>query len=286
MSNALGTQLNDMGLDALLADIQTPTKQNELSLEQIKACPNQPRTLFDSKQLESLTESIKQYGVLQPIVVMPTESGYQIIAGERRWLAAIAAGLTHIPAIIRESSEQERATLALVENMQRSDLSAIEKAHALQKLLTEHNLNQQTLATHLGLSRSSLSNLVRLLELDPIIQGWIQDQSLSMGHARALLAAEASERLELAHKVIEQQLSVRATEALTQKKKSSHKVKPSVNNKILSDYLARSVSIHAGKKKGKLVIEYTDQTNLYELLSQLGLPTAQVQQALDEISST
>ena len=284
MSNALGTELNDMGLDALLQDIETPQETtNHLPLSSIYPSHNQPRTQFDEAALNQLSASIRQHGVLQPIAVMSSDKGYQIIAGERRYRAAKLAGFQTIPAVIHSVNDAQRATLALIENMVREDLSVIEKAEAFKAILEQQQISQQGLADQLNISRSSLSNCLRLLELDPIIQAWVQEGTLTMGHARALLTAKSDQRLALAHQIIERGLSVRATEALVQPKTVAT---PPATSRRTSETLSRRfampVTIIPGKKTSKLVIEYQ---HLDVCLSQLGL-TGQDQQAiLAEIDS-
>ena len=290
MSNALGTELHDMGLDALLADLDEPVRIHPIPLRQIKPCPNQPRQHFNQEALDTLTTSIKKHGVLQAILVQKNGESYEIIAGERRWRAAKAAGLTDIPAVIKQVTESERATLALIENVQREDLSAIEKAEALQQLLQTHQLSHRQLAEQVGLSRSSITNLLRLLELDPLLQAWVQDGSLSMGHARALLAAPEATRNRLAQQIIDQQMSVRALEKTLRHDASN---KPSTPRKqahtssLLSHTWQTPVRIQhqPNSKKNQLIIQFDDQQALTHLLKRLGLSSSQCQQAWHELTS-
>ena len=185
-----------------------------LPLEQIRANPHQPRKVFDSQELHQLAHSLKEQGLIQPIVVRKEGDAYQLIAGERRLRAAKLAGLLEIPAFVRQVNDYELRLLALVENLQRSDLDPIEKARAFQELKDGSGLTHQKLAEEVGLERSSVSNYLRLLELPKAVQQRIARRELSMGHARALLAAAADQRVRLAARVVEQELSVRETERL------------------------------------------------------------------------
>ena len=185
-----------------------------LPCEQIRANPHQPRRVFDAEELKQLAHSLKEQGLIQPIVVRREGDSYQLIAGERRLRAAKLAGLEEIPAFVRQVDDYELRLLALVENLQRSDLDPIEKARAFQELKESSGLTHQKLAEEVGLERSSVSNYLRLLELPQSVQERIARRELSMGHARALLAAAAEERVRLAARVVEQELSVRETERL------------------------------------------------------------------------
>jgi ParB family transcriptional regulator, chromosome partitioning protein len=187
-----------------------------LPIARIRAHPDQPRRMFNEAQLAELTESIAARGVLQPILVRPLSSGdYQLVAGERRWRAAQAAGLHEIPAIVRDLSDSDTLEIALIENVQRADLNAIEEARALQALIDNFGHKQDDLAKLIGKSRSHIANLLRLLALDPLVQTALIDGRITMGHGRALINAPNSAAL--LEKIIRGGLSVRATEALVRK---------------------------------------------------------------------
>lgn len=198
-----------------------PGDLRRIPLRQLEANPFQPRKEFDDEDLASLARSIQQHGVIQPIVVRRNGGGYQLVAGERRWRAAEKAGLDVIPARVLEIDDRQTCELALVENLQRRDLNAIEKANAFQGYLEQFGSTHEELATHLGVDRSSVSNLLRLLELPAPVQEAVRTGQISYGHARALLSAEfPEERMELCRRIVDESLSVRQTEALVKAHKS------------------------------------------------------------------
>lgn len=202
------------GLGALLS--ATPTAEDSLvdvPVDQIDANPNQPRKDFESKSLDELAGSIRASGVIQPIIVRRHGTGYQLIAGERRWRAARRAGLERIPAIVREATDAQSLELALVENLLREDLNPIEEAEAYQKLLAHFGWTQEELAQRIGRDRSSIANSLRLLRLPEVIQADLRSGRLTMGHARALLALPtAADQLRLREEILKHDWSVRATE--------------------------------------------------------------------------
>ena len=183
------------GLDALFAtnvDVEETLKENEviekLKITQVEPNRNQPRKHFDEEALEELAESISRYGVIQPIIVVKKGDYYEIVAGERRWRASKKAGLTEIPAIVREGDERKNKEIALIENVQREDLNAYEKAVGIKELMEEYGLTQQQVSEILGKSRSSIANTVRILNLDPRFIELVQQNKLTEGHSRSLLA--------------------------------------------------------------------------------------------------
>lgn len=217
--NALGR-----GLDALFVgggEIRTEGSSaiNEISVDIIQPNPEQPRTSFDEKALEELSVSIRELGVVQPITLRKLPDGfYQIIAGERRWRAARMAGLPSVPAYVRSAEDSEVTEMALIENIQREDLNAIEVALAFKKLIETYNLTQDRLSERLGKKRATIANHLRLLKLPSAIQLGLRDRKLDMGHARALLAIEnPKEQLKLYNRILKEDLSVRAVEALAKK---------------------------------------------------------------------
>ena len=216
-----------LGLDSLIMDkaveieVEKTTEQENVSRETmlplIKIEPNrvQPRTRFDEDALQELAESIKQYGIIEPIVVQKKEDHYEIIAGERRWRAARIAGLNEVPVVVKEYSEDEIFTIALIENIQRQDLNPIEEAMAYQKLIREFKLKQDEVAEKVSKSRTAIANYMRLLKLDQRVQQMLIDEMISEGHGRALLPiTDPEEQFTLAMKVFDDKLSVRETEKL------------------------------------------------------------------------
>src|SRR5947199_1994799 len=202
------------GLDALLSSMPgTDEATSDIPIDQIHVNPNQPRKLFDSKALNELAASIQTSGVIQPIVVRRHGDSYQLIAGERRWRAAKIAGLTRIPAVVRDATDAQSLELALVENLLREDLNPMEEAEAYQRLLAEFGWTQEELAQRVGRDRSSIANCLRLLKLPALIQADLRAGRLTMGHARALLSLDSpAEQLKLREEILAHSWSVRATE--------------------------------------------------------------------------
>ena len=278
------------GLDALFAangyEEEESIEQTTLPIGKVEPRADQPRINFDEAQLQELADSIVQYGVIQPITVRRLEGGYyQIIAGERRWRAARMAGLTEIPVRVIEADDKLTAELALVENLQRSDLNPIEEAKGYQSLMRDYGLTQEETARSVGRSRPAVTNAMRLLNLSPSVLKLVEDGKLSAGHARALLPLEKDDiQLQAAEEVIRSALSVRKTEALTAKLlKEPKKQPPQETGEIRVDYAAevssqlskvwgRKVRLTDGRKIGKIEIEYygaEDREALIELLSNL-----------------
>ncbi len=203
------------GLSALLSDTAATTSEDllEIDIDLIEPSPAQPRTHFDEGRLEELAQSIRSNGIVQPLLVRRRGAGYQLVAGERRWRAAQRAGLQRVPAVVREIPDDKLLELALVENIQRQELNAIEEAHAYKKLIESLGLTQETVAQRVGRDRSFVTNYLRLLRLPDDIQRLVEEEKLSMGHARALLGVDDPEiQRRVARNVIEQSLSVRETE--------------------------------------------------------------------------
>lgn len=215
----LGKSLSDLGLDVLLSEPswRDDASQQLLSIHMIDPDSNQPRQVFDDDMLSQLTESIQRYGVLQPIVVTRHHERFRLVAGERRFRAALKAGLKKIPVVIRNLTAKEIKMIALVENIQREDLSPIEQANGMQRLVTEHELTHQLLAESVGTSRSQVSNLLRLLSLDPAVQDAISMKKIDMGHARCLVGLSSDAQQECLETIIKKNLTVRQVEALIKK---------------------------------------------------------------------
>ena len=220
------------GLSALMADVaeaetqvaaSTASQQNEVPIEKIKPNPEQPRKRFTEEELDDLTRSVRERGVIQPLIVRPFDGGYQIVAGERRWRAAQRAQLHSLPVIVKDFSDTEVLEVAIIENIQRADLNPIEEAAGYKQLMDRFGHTQEKLAEVLGKSRSHIANLLRLLNLPSAVIELVEEGSLSSGHARALITAD--DPLALARKVVAQGLSVRATEALV-KSAAAHSSEP------------------------------------------------------------
>ncbi len=274
------------GLDALLGGDESSAGVSpgnevlrELSVEALQPGKYQPRTRMDQDSLAQLSESIKSQGVVQPILVRRVgEERYEIIAGERRWRAARMAGLTEIPALVREIPDEAAVAISLIENIQREDLNPLEEAAGIQRLIDEFKLTHQEAAEALGRSRSAVTNLLRLLQLAPPVQHMMMESQLDMGHARALAGLSHAQQAEVAHMVATKGLSVRETERVVQRlqEPAAVKAKPREDRDILqlqeelSERLGAAVSIRSGAKgKGKLVIAYSSLDQLDGILARL-----------------
>ena len=268
------------GLDALFVNnIQEEEKVKESEIVQnlkvIEIEPNrkQPRRKFDEETLEELAESIKKYGVIQPIIVTKKENFYEIVAGERRWRASKKAGLTEIPAIIRQDDERINKEIALIENIQREDLNPIEKAKGIKSLMQDYQLTQQQVADILGKSRSGIANTIRILNLDERVIELVLEGKLTEGHCKALLTVEDKEKqYQMALYMIESGDSVRTAE----KKMKLRKNMPKKNQKYEAVYrdientfqvfFGTKVRVDAKQNKGKIIIEYNSNDDLSRLL--------------------
>lgn len=249
-----------------------------IPLEYLQRGKYQPRRDFDQAALEELAESIRAQGVMQPIVVRPIdEKRFEIIAGERRWRASQIAGVDKIPAVVREVSDEAAIAMALIENIQRENLNAIEEATALKRLQSEFELSQQQVAQAVGKSRPVIANLLRLLSLELDVQTMIEHGQLDTGHGKVLLALEGAEQLRAAKQVVNGRLSVRQTEALVKgvladPNQNATKIDPDIKRleQDLSARLGASVAInHSGSGKGKLVVTYTNLDELDGILSRI-----------------
>lgn len=261
------------GLDALI-----PTEANDPSkapvgvrLSDIEPNPRQPRQDFDAAALEELAQSIRENGVITPITLRKTGDTYQIIAGERRWRASRMAGLHEIPAIVLDVDEQTGYALALIENLQREDLNPMEEAEGYRRLIQELGLTQEQAAQRVGVSRPAVANALRLLNLPVSVSALLREKKLSAGHARALLPLETPERMEQAAAVIlEQQLSVRQTEALVKQllkaPRQAREKAPDIYvrdlERSMSALTGHRITIRHGAKKGTLTIEYYGNDDL------------------------
>ena len=270
------------GLDSLLGERKEVPKNNtpnEISLDQLTPGEFQPRTKMHKETLGELADSIKNQGVLQPLLVREKASGrYEIIAGERRWRAAQIAGLKSVPVSIKKVNNNDAAKIALVENLQREDLNAMDQSRGLQRLQMEFNLSQEELAKSIGKSRSAVTNLLRLSKLDKKVQGYLESGEIEMGHARALLGVDGDTQAALAEEIIKQGLSVREAEKLASRKKTTKKSvqkttkDPNITSleRELSEDLGAGVRIQSNKSgKGKLTIEFKGLGQLEGILEKL-----------------
>ena len=268
------------GLDALFSMpvAEEEKKQENDMLKNLKIVdiePNreQPRKKFDEESIAELSESIKMYGVIQPIVVTQKEGYYAIIAGERRWRAAKKAGLTDIPAIIRGDDEKKNKEISLIENMQREDLNAFEKAAGIKALMEDYDMTQEEISKVLGKSRSSIANSVRVLNLSPDVLEFAKEGKLTEGHCKALLAiTDPQKQYEMAKRMIENGESVRQAEKKVHHQKNNKAVaeKYAVVYKDIEDkfqgFFGTKVKIDAGKRSGKIIINYTNNDDLERIL--------------------
>lgn len=281
------------GLDSLIKENKTAKHTAPVKKEAVNAGPimmkindvepnrDQPRKHFEEDALLELADSIKQFGILQPLIVQKRNDYYEIIAGERRWRAAKQAGVKEVPVIIKEYTDQEIVEISLIENIQRENLNPIEEAQAYKRLLNEFSLKQDEVAERVSKSRTAVTNSMRLLKLDERVQQMIIDDMISTGHARALLAIEDKEQQYiLANKVFDEKLSVRDTEKLVKelKKPKKEKEKPVIQNAFVYEDLEERIKSIIGSKvhvnhkangKGKIEIEYysdNDLERIFELL--------------------
>lgn len=270
------------GLDALFSTpiIEETINSNQdelvkkLKINEVEPNKEQARKVFDEEAIEDLASSIKEYGVIQPIIVSKKSNYYEIIAGERRWRASKKAGLTEIPAIIRNDDEQKNKEISLIENIQREDLNPIEKARGIKQLMDEYNLTQQKVAEKLGKSRSSIANTVRILNLDERVINLALEGKLTEGHCKSLMAIDDPERqYNMAQYIIESGDSVREAEKKVKVRKKVSKK----NDKYIPIYrdientfqgfFGTKVKLDAGERKGKIIIQYSSNDDLERILS-------------------
>ena len=274
----LGRGLGSLFDEPVIAE-NTDTVET-LRITLVEPNKNQPRHSFDNDKIEELAESIKEHGVIQPIIVVRNDDRYKIVAGERRWRAAKKAGLKEIPEVIRNYSEFEIAQIALIENLQRENLNPIEEALGYQTLMNKFSMTQEDVSDKIGKSRSAIANAVRLLSLDEPIRQKLISGEISSGHARALLSIESPKvRLVLLESIIEKGLNVRQTEALAKQlqKAKPKKNKPVIDEQVkaqlailedrLSTKLGTKVTLHHDNKKGKIEIEYYGNRDLDRIIS-------------------
>ena len=269
------------GLDALFGDYEQDSGNLKmLPLHRVEPNPDQPRQDFSEEELQSLSDSIAEHGILQPLTVREAKDGYyQIVAGERRWRAARMAGLMEVPALIVEADDEKAMELALIENLQRQDLNPVEEALGYQSLLSDYGLTQEEAAKKVGKSRPAVANALRLLGLDPEILEMVRNGKLSPGHARAILSLkDGRKRKEAAQKITALDLSVRQAEILCRNLNNEPKPEPpklqvdyvAECEKTLTRRLGRKVKIVTGKRKGRFELEFYGPDDLQRLYEALG----------------
>ena len=272
------------GLGALLGDFEDAPQESSayklLPIYKVEPNPDQPRQDFSEEELQTLADSIAVHGVIQPLTVRETSSGYyQIIAGERRWRAARLANLSEVPVVVIEADDRKAMELALIENLQRQDLNPVEEALGYQSLMEDYGLTQEQTAAQVGKSRPAVANALRLLSLTPEVLELLRKGELSAGHARAILTLKSEKKqIEAAKKIIALGMSVRSAESLCKnmakepapKKQETFAVDYVAEcEKSLSKHLGRKVKIVTGKKKGRFELEFYDQDDLQNLLDAL-----------------
>ena len=269
------------GLDALLPETDLPAGVTEIAVSQLDPNPDQPRRTFDTQALEALAESIRQAGVLQPLLVVENGARYRIVAGERRYRAARMAGLQSVPCVVRDMTEQERMEAALIENLQREDLNPIEEAAGIRALMEECGYTQELAAKRVGRSRPAVANLLRLLQLPESIRELVKAGELSAGHARVLAGlADESRQLALAERAVREGMSVRELERLAAQPgekpaQPEPKPLPSELNDMqerLQNVLGVRTALHGNLKKGKIILQYDSAEELeaiYEAMERL-----------------
>ncbi len=270
------------GLDALLGTAERPAEQagaqlRDLAVDLIRPNPFQPRTRFDEAALTELADSIRAQGVIQPVVVRRRSGEYELIAGERRWRAAQKAGLDHIPAVVREIDDNQAAAMALIENLQREDLDAIEQAQAMQRLVKEFELTHQQVADVLGVSRPAVSNALRLLDLAAPVQKLLRERKIEAGHARSLAVLPKKEQTGIAEKVVSRTLTVRQVESMVGRylkatTPAQQGDDPDTRDleRRLGEALGTAVAIQANRRgKGQVALRFDSLDQLDDLIERL-----------------
>lgn len=283
MSKGLGKGLGSLFQSSLVEEDQEEVLNEaikEVPIDELRSNPYQPRQHFDEEALQELANSIKEHGIIQPVVVRKSIKGYQVVAGERRMKAAKYAGLSTIPAVVKEYSDKQMMEIALIENLQREDLNPIEIAIAYEKLIEELGYTQQQLGERLGISRPLVTNILRLLELPTDLQEYVSRGTLTKGHAMALLSVKENDlQKKLAERVLKEGLSVRQLEELVQQLNESKKNTPAKKlpmspvfkryEDMLQEVLSTPVKIKQGRKKGRIEIEYYSERELERLIEMM-----------------
>ena len=279
LAAAEGTPVTTTRVTASPESLQQSIGLSRLSVDLLDSGPFQPRTGMDNEALQQLADSIRQQGLLQPILVRPNEARYDILAGERRWRAAKIAGLTEIPAIVRTVSDEQAMAIGLIENIQREDLNPLDTAKGLKRLATEMEMTHQEVAEAVGKSRTSVTNYLRLLSLNPDVQEALEQGHIELGHAKALLGVKGSLQSQMAKMVLKRRLSVRETERVIQRLQDSSATQrrlgsadPNIRRleSELGDKLGANVHIrHTTRGKGTVVIRYNDTEELQGILEHI-----------------
>jgi ParB family transcriptional regulator, chromosome partitioning protein len=276
MKKALGK-----GLGVFLPDdygILKDERFAELDVEEISPNPQQPRLRFEQSSIEELAQSMRESGVIQPILVVPEGDTYKIIVGERRWRAAQKAGLKKIPVLIRQIPKERQLEISLVENLHREDLNPLEIAHVYQRLIGELDYTQEEIAARVGKDRTSVSNYLRLLNLPEAVQNYLSENKISMGHARALLALEDAEsQIALAREIVHQNLTVRDVERMVSRRKGRRPAAPKTDSDAdlraveeeLVKVLATKVTISGNRKRGTIKISYFSLDDLNRIYGKI-----------------
>ncbi|GED57261.1 ParB/RepB/Spo0J family partition protein [Brevibacillus formosus] len=279
MSRGLGK-----GLNALITSnlIEEGEQVKEVSVNEIRPNPYQPRKEFEQSAIEELAQSIKEHGIIQPLIVRKSIKGYELVAGERRLRAAKVAGLKEVPVVVKAYTDQQLMEIALIENLQRENLNPLEEAEAYDKLISHHDYTQEQLAQKIGKSRPHVANMLRLLQLPEKIRKMVSAAELSMGHSRALLGVtDKKVQQQLANDVVEKGLSVRQLEELVKQlnvSRETKKKKPAKNEPVLIEMEERlrsrfgtSVKIKKGSKRGKIEIDFYSQEDLERIIDMLNI---------------
>ena len=272
--------LFDGDLSSFIADIENNTPESSqvtVSINDLHPNPYQPRRVFDEEKLNELSASIKQHGIFTPLILKKTIHGYDIVAGERRFRAAKKAGIEEVPAIIMDFSDEQMMEIALLENIQREDLNAIEEAQAYRNLMDKLNLTQEEMAERLGKSRAHIANTLRLLQLPEQLQNYVLENKLTMGHVRPLITLKSDKALEIAKRAIDENLSVRNVEnivkglQLQEARKSKPKVPVEKTYKYAEDIVRKKFRTKVKIDDHTITFKYTDMNDLNRLLELMGV---------------
>ena len=289
LGKGLGALIGTRPVPKPLPDVDVPEGErvHEVSLASIVPSPLQPRKDFAHEALQELIDSIRQHGIIQPLIVRQAGTRLELIAGERRWRAAQEVGLMQVPVIIRRASDLEVLEISLIENLQRADLNPIEEAHGYARLANEFGMRQEDIAAKVGRSRAAVTNAMRLLDLHPQIQTWITQSLISVGHAKVLLGLKShEEQLVTTETVLRRSATVRDTERLVARqlgfgRSRRKKAKATASSGAIVDlqnrlqqHLGTHVTIHHGEKRGKINIEYYGNDDLQRIVNAIGLPPA------------
>ncbi len=292
LGKGLGALIGPPAVAATSDAAQSGERVHQIGLGSIVPSPLQPRKDFERDALQELIDSIRQHGIIQPLIIRQAGARFELIAGERRWRAAQELGLATVPAIVRTASDLEVLELSLIENLQRADLNPIEEAQGYARLANEFGMRQDDIAVKVGRSRAAVANALRLLDLHPQVQVWLAQNLLSVGHAKVLLALkQPEEQLLSAETVLRRNATVRYTERLVARqlgivrgRRRSRRASADVNTTAtaveelqnrLQQHLATHVTIHHGERRGRIEIEYYGSDDLQRIVTALGLPPAE-----------